>query len=123
MENDKTNSKSKFWGIVNFEIIGDGCLTGIWTNNDVSRGGIIMNEIARKSDGKQNEIVGSYYVSWIEPNQQPIIGTLEITQSGEELHFEWASSNNISMFKGVGLHVGLQNVIVFYWKTGDNFCI
>jgi len=122
METETKENKKKFWGIVNYEIIGDGCLNGTWTNNDVGRGGVIMNEIARKNDNKQNEVVGSYYASWIEPNQQPITGALQITQHGEELHFEW-TSNNVSVFKGVGLQVGLHNVIAFYWKTGDTFCI
>lgn len=110
--------KEIFWGIANYELIGDGCLNGIWTNNDAGRGGVIMNEIARKNDKAPDKIIGNYCVSWIDPNQQqPITGTLQIDQSGQELHFDWLVGN--SMFKGVGLQVGLKNVIAFYWKTGE----
>lgn len=111
----------QFWGIVNYEIIGDGSLNGIWTNNFEQRGGLIMNEIARKIDNSQNDIFeGEYYVSWIEPNQEPINGRLKIASihSGE-LRFEWTINDNSGGFKGVGLRVGLNNIIAFYWKTDE----
>lgn len=119
---DSNMKANNFWGIVNYEIIGDGCLNGIWTNNDVNRGGIIMNEIARMKTYIDDTIIGEYSVAWIEPNKQPTTGTLAITKKGEELHFNW-KNNNKSIFNGIGLKLGLNNIIVFYWKSGDSFCI
>lgn len=113
---------NKFWGIVNYEVKGDGCFNGIWTNNDANKGGVIMNEIARKNDNNPNEIIGDYYVSWIEPNQPATFGFLKISPNGIAYDFEWLVDNT-SMFKGIGMQVGLHQVIAFYWKTGDTFCI
>ncbi len=109
----------QFWGIINYEIIGDGCLNGVWTNNFEHKGGVIMNEIARKRENCQNSrIDGEYYVSWIEPNQTPINGKLSISIIREEMHFTW-NIDNTNVFSGVGLQVGLKNIIAFYWKFGE----
>lgn len=114
---------TNFWGIVKYEIIGDGCLNGIWNNNDTSKNGVIMNEIARKKDKDKNNIEGEYSLSWIEPDQDPIVGTLSIKLNGIAYEFEWNIDKRGPVYKGIGLMVGEVNLIAFYWKFNETFNI
>ncbi len=124
MENLIEQNTNKFWGIVVYEIVGNGCLNGLWTNNDAKKGGSIMNEIARKSDKKESEIIGDYTVAWIEADQEAVTGTLKITPNGITYNFEWFVENeDRSRFKAIGMQVGLSQVVAFYWKSGDTFCV
>ena len=155
MENENGKSENKFWGVVVYEIVDDKCLNGLWTNNDPQKGGVLMNEIARKIDKKveeiicdyernldkkveeiicdyeknlakkRKEIIGDYHVSWIEPNQVPIKGKLNITPTTENVKvysFTW-SVDGEAEFKGIGMLLGLKQLVAFYWKDGDTYCI
>lgn len=107
-------------------------------NNDAGRNGRIMNEIARKVDGKGSskktgdvvsdnptiyntfgkQHIGTYNSSWLEPNEIATIAILKIAENGEALSFEW-TVNDISVYKGIGMQVGLTDISVFYWKTNS----
>jgi hypothetical protein len=136
MENENGKSEKKFWGVVVYEIV-DSCLNGLWTNNDPQKGGVLMNEIARKidesggniigdyerkNDKKREEIIGDYHVSWIEPNEEPTTGKLKITPKGIDYNFEWRVKGEV-IFKGIGMLVGLKQLVAFYWKTDETFFI
>lgn len=114
MKTDKPN----FWGIVVYEIIGDGCLNGVWTNNESDKG-LIMNEISRKKDGQESNIAGDYTVAWIEPNQEPTCGTLEIS---EDYSLEWKGKKGNSIFRGKGVKTGTKQLVAIYWKTDEPIC-
>lgn len=72
----KTVSNPQFWGMVIYEKMGDGCLNGLWNNNDVNNTRRIHNEIARKKGNKKKDVAGDYTVSWIERNGEAISGIL-----------------------------------------------
>lgn len=112
-----------FWGVISYEIAGDGCLNGLWTNNDRSKNGIIMNEIARKEAGDRVDIPGNYQSSWIEPDRRPINANLKISENGISFNFEWFVDGEIvaPLFKGVGMRVGLYQIVCFYWKGDEDF--
>jgi len=44
---NKKGGGAQLWGVVLYDILGDGCLNGVWTNNH-TEGKKTMNEIARK---------------------------------------------------------------------------
>ena len=103
----------KFWGIVIYDILEDGCLlNGIWTNT--SNKDKISNEIARKikSEGKYD----TYTVCWIEPNDEVNEGKLIIDKS-DSLYYTltWRYKDK-SEYTGKGFRMN-NKLVVTYWKT------
>ncbi|MBY0478944.1 MAG: hypothetical protein K2Q24_14955 [Chitinophagaceae bacterium] len=110
-------NNNSFWGMIIYEIKGDGTLYGTWKNNQLSNDSI-LGEIARKNDNNP-DIEGLYTVSWIEENNQPQVGTLTINliENNTALSFEWQDSNNQEVFRGMGMPIGLDRIAVTYWNT------
>jgi hypothetical protein len=115
------------WGMIAYEIVGDGCLNGLWSNDDKGRGKV-MNEIARKkgpdskkwdkaSDENRMNINGEYNCAWIERGEVPTIAELKISNMGSAYSFEWLV-DGVEHFIGVGRQVGAKQVLVTYWD-GD----
>lgn len=107
--------ENELWGIVVYERVGNGCLNGLWTNNDNSAN--FMNEIARKKEGEdKNNFSGNYTISYIEPNNIAYSGELKIVGNGI-YNFDWninVGSNTI--FKGVGFKTGENQLTAIYWQ-------
>lgn len=119
------------WGIVVYEIVGDGCLNGLGTNN--YNGGNFINEILRKKDGSKiidvrKDIEGKYSTSWIEPKEpnEPCCGTLEIIPDNNDGTYKvkwmdiWGRrerENAPVEFEGIGVITGEKQLTVFYWET------
>ena len=110
--------KKQFWGMVLYDKVGDGCLNGLWNNNDRTNRNGIFNEIARKRSGPTDQIIGEYTCSWIERNHEIIVGTLIIsrTRNNVELNFEWRDENDDIIFHGAGMEIGLRNIVATYWN-------
>jgi hypothetical protein len=112
-------NSNTFWGMIIYEIKGDGTLYGAWKNNRLSNGSI-LGEIARKNE-ETATIEGIYTVSWIEENNQAHTGTLTIRQiqNNTALSFIWQENGN-EVFRGMGMPIGLNKIAVTYWNTqGD----
>lgn len=116
----KSTNTPEFWGMVMYDKIGDGCLSGVWNNNDLNNRGRIHNEIARKSDGKLNKVDGLYTVSWIERNNEAISGVLRVTPINNDTAFlfRWIVEKEI-LFSGVAMEIGTRQIAVTYWD-GDS---
>lgn len=120
MKNKKANG-SQLWGMIVYELLGDGCMNGLWTNIH-TESKKVMNEIARKkSGGDMSDLSGEYYVSWIENKGGPVAGTLKIESRITHYYFEWIVSGKLS-FKGVGMQVAERKLAVTYWD-GDSICL
>jgi hypothetical protein len=111
-----------FFGIVVYSIENDEdgyLLNGLWTNNKANNK--IMNEIARKQHGKNQDIQGNYKLAWIEPDEKfPVCGTLKIEKTNQEettYSFEWweKGNNKKPNFIGKGLRIGEKQLVAFYW--------
>ncbi|HEY8970998.1 MAG TPA: hypothetical protein VIM64_17955 [Puia sp.] len=112
---NKKGGGAQLWGVVLYDILGDGCLNGVWTNNH-TEGKKTMNEIARKKRSPEKDpIAGEYYVSWIEEKGGPVTGTLRIESRITHYSLEWVVSGK-SSFKGVGILVGEDRLAVTYWE-------
>jgi hypothetical protein len=111
---NKKGGGAQLWGIVLFDILGDGCLNGVWTNTH-TESKKVMNEIARKKKGDEKDrIAGEYYVSWIEEKGGPVSGTLKVESRITHYSFEWIVSGKI-FFAGVGLLIQENKLAVTYW--------
>ena len=117
----------KWWGIVVYEIVGNGCLIGSWAINnkinfeDDSRR--FRNEIARKKSElpelKLNyEVVGEYTVSYIEPDGSAFSGTLSITENTNNGTYKlyWNIKDGDEHI-GVGMKTGEKQLTVIYWAA------
>lgn len=111
---NKKGGGAQLWGMVIYDLTGDGCLNGIWTNTHTECKKV-MNEIARKKKGdEKDEFAGEYYVSWIEEKGGPVSGTLKIESRITHYYLEWIVSGKIS-FRGVGIPVANKQLVVTYW--------
>lgn len=106
-----------FWGMIIYERIGDGSLSGTWKNNGLSNDSI-LNEIARKTDNLPG-IEGDYAVAWIEENNRSHTGTLIIRpiESSTAFSFIWRNTDGVEVFRGMGMPIGLNRIAVTYWDT------
>lgn len=109
----RKNQSEPLWGMIHYDLIGDGCLNGIWTNNDMAPG-VLLNEIARKIDIPRNELQGQYHCSWIEPDEEPTNGLLRIVQTEVRFDLEWTVDGQVR-FRGVGMQLGVDRLVVLYW--------
>jgi hypothetical protein len=106
---------SKFKGIVVYEILPNGCLNGVYSNNDLATKDEIFNEIARKHpDEGVHGIVGKYTCGYIDLNNQLhecILQITSITNTANNFQYEFVWHDKISnaiKWKGIG------------WRTRDN---
>jgi hypothetical protein len=114
MKNRKVGG-TQLWGMIIYEILGDGCLNGVWTNTH-TESKKLMNEIARKKRSDEKDpIAGEYYMSWIEEKGGPVTGTLKIASKITHYSFEWIVSGK-SSFMGIGILVGECRLAVTYWE-------
>jgi len=112
MKNKK--GSGQLWGMILYEMTGDGTLNGLWTNT-FTGSKKVMSEIARKKgEGNRQEIPGEYYVSWIEDRGGPVSGTLKIEARGNHYYLEWIISGKLS-YKGVGMLLAERQLAVTYW--------
>jgi hypothetical protein len=105
----------RFWGLVTYEKVNK-CLMGLWSNSDQANSGIIMNEIARKSNNDEC-LDGEYVVSWIESDMVILNGTLSIVNESNIYLFEWRVNN--LLFRGRGLRLGDNKLVALYWKPEE----
>ena|ERR1700744_268823 len=119
-----TQTKNPFWGAIIYEKKGDGTLNGLWKNNGLPNG-TIVNEIARKDNDSPNIIEGTYTVCWIEENNDPITGKLIITPSENNCAFslEWRNQSGVTVFRGIGMPIGLQHISVTYWDSNRSITL
>jgi hypothetical protein len=117
----KNTDNKKFWGMIIYEKVGDGCFIGLWNNNDKSKHGRIFNEITRKVDDLADKIVGNYVCSWIDSINEPISALLKISRINNiEYSFHWFDSNHNVLFRGIGMEIGLHNIAVTYWYGDEH---
>jgi hypothetical protein len=112
---------AKLWGIIIYDIAGDGCLNGLWNNNNNSKMRV-MNEIARNMQDEPNaiysdDITGLYTVSGIdERGNKPNCDELRVssTPNSSIYRFEWNNLGN-RVFTGSGFRIGLNKIAITYW--------
>jgi hypothetical protein len=93
----------------------DGCLNGVYTNNRSE--GVIFNEIARKIERTNPEILdGNYHSSYFENNGQATLATLNIETIEGTIHFIWQVDGR-RVFEGFGYLMNPRQISVYYWQV------
>jgi len=107
--------KPSFWGMINYTLIGDGCLNGVWSNS-LKQEPDLFNEIARKVDTAIPGLAGTYHCTWIDMPDNVVSGTLVITQvrNTNSYTLTWTVEGD-TWFSGVGMLLGDRSFIVTYW--------
>ncbi|MDO6435750.1 hypothetical protein Q4E93_34365 [Flavitalea sp. BT771] len=122
--------KPKRWGMIQYTILEDGNLHGIWTHSDKAGDGApggrrLFLEIARKVDDRHDtlqsraQLVGAYNCAWVdEPTDLGVLQQLTIGQQGTVYTFEWRTATGVS-FTGVGMRLGPTTLVVTFWPGAD----
>jgi len=109
----------EFHGIVLYNIELNGCLNGVYTNNDSN--GMIFNEIARRKAGSNNSIQGDYVCSYTENGNVLKEATLTIAETNKTLNrnytFVWKDSKGQRIFEGIGFIMNEKQIAVYYKKA------
>lgn len=112
-------SEKELWGIVIYEIFEDGCLNGLWKNN--KSGSETKNEIAKKIDSLNKDLIGNYNVAWMGTEEVSNgTGTLEIKKN-DDLNSTYNLTWN-KEFIGEGFKLN-NKLIAVYWSYGKKMQI
>ena len=105
-----------FHGVVLYNMESDGCLNGVYTNNNIN--GLIFNEIARRTAGIDNSIQGDYICSYIDNGNVLHEATLSIAETNTTLNrtykFTWKDTKGKKIFEGIGFIMNEKQVAVYY---------
>ena len=107
------NKEKELHGIVIFEMKEDGCLNGLWTNNQEK--GEVYNEIAKKFSGDKNCFTGLYSDSWIQEDEI-VNGKLRVSEENGIYTLEWIYEENKPHYKGSGFKFG-NLLVATYWQV------
>ena len=107
-------------GIVLYTIESDGCLNGVYTNDDLH--GEIFNEIARLKYNDRvtpDEISGDYDCVYFDiGNTQKscelIVDLIHLDSEFLEYRFVWNDSNGRREFEGIGYRMNDKQIAVHY---------
>jgi hypothetical protein len=108
---------SSYNGIAVYEILPDGCLNGVHTNDHTKTKNKIFNEIARKKDvHKTDTIEGLYTCCYIDLLSEPFICDLEIKNNSDQYEFIWSDLKTKKIkFKGKGWLTRENQLTVWWW--------
>ena len=98
---------TKYKGVVVYEILPDGCLNGVHSNDHQNTKNEIFNEIARKiikDDSRINVVEGDYICCYIDLANEPYICDLIISNNNGRYDLIWHERNQptVIKFKGTG---------------------
>ena len=108
-----------FDGVCVYEILPDGCLNGVYTNDRPDTKNEMFNEIARKVSGNdKDKIIGKYVCCYIDVGNTPKICELVI-QVGQrhvrngQYDFMWYESG-VMVYEGTGWRTRDTQITVSY---------
>jgi len=109
-----------FKGVIVYEILPNGCLNGIYSNDAMSTTNEIFNEIARKiPNANKDEILGKYACSYIDLGNKIEICDLEINAPPSkkgQYQFTWTKKGT-KIFEGIGWLTRHNQITVSYWDV------
>ncbi len=113
-----SKSKETLSGVITYEILPDGCLNGIYSNDHPKTQNKIFNEIARKSDENPEEILGEYICCYIDFGNtiqkcKLIIHNKSKRKQNGQYHFEWFDGKEM-IFEGTGWLTRKNQLTVSY---------
>lgn len=112
-------ANNTFHGIIVYEILDNGnILNGIYSNteNVDKKYFEIDNEIARKEDTGDTDIIGVYQARYIQSSTPKTVihCTLEIIKNGPVYSFKWIDKKGKLIFSGLGIKTNNNQIAVSY---------
>jgi hypothetical protein len=107
-------------GVIVYDILPDGCLNGLGSDNDKDTKNEIFNEIARKkSDENSDGIAGNYICSYSDTNDVIRKCCLTIGESPKnQFHFHWHKIEGRTWeFIGIGWRIKPNQIAVSYRQS------
>lgn len=103
-------------GVITYEILPDGCLNGVYSNNAQKTNGEIFNEIAKRKPGQiKGEISGQYICCYIDSDYNVHECELKVTGIlNANYEFEW-HKQGVKMFEGTGWRTKQNQLTISYW--------
>lgn len=101
-------------GLILYNIERDGCLNGVYTNENSK--GVMSNEILQKFEGEANAVTGKYGSSYFEQGQRgakPATLTISCQKTGI-YSFSWADEKGKEVFRGIGYQMNDRQIAVRY---------
>lgn len=107
---------STYNGVIVYEILPNGCLNGVYSNDHKNTKNEIFNEIARKKQKEDtNKIEGIYSCSYIDLNSEVFECDLEITANNGRYEFIWTELvTGVTKFTGTGWLTRQNQITVMY---------
>ena len=107
-------------GIILYNIELNGCLNGVYTNEDKKVLGEIFNEISRIKMTSQigaDGISGRYDCFYFDLNNFRVDAEFEITlKKGNIYEFCWWDLHGSKLFQGIGYKMNEKQIGVHYWS-------
>lgn len=110
-----------FDGVIVFEILPNGCLNGVYSNDHADSKNEIFNGIARKKPNQKEGIIGDYICGFMSHNSDDIwtcdlkIHNTPKRQRNGQFHFEWyEKGTNKMIFEGTGWQTRTNQITVSY---------
>ena len=105
-------------GIALYNIELDGCLSGVYSNDDEKVAGEIFNEICRKrktSNTSEDSLVGTYDCFYFDLKNERCSAILEIDNHKKTYLFTWKDIDGKKViFEGVGYKMNNNQIAVHY---------
>ncbi len=111
-----------FDGVITYDILPDGCLNGVYSNDHPDTKNKICNEIARKITDDTNDtdaLAGKYVCVYIDPDNSIgectlVIHTRPVKRRNGQYHFEWYNKSNQKIYEGSGWRIRDNQITVSY---------
>lgn len=106
--------KKEYQGVISYEILPDGCLNGVYSDNHPDTENRIFNEILKKSD-ESKSIDGNYKALYFDVHG-PQECTVKVTPNKKNhghFYFEWFSGTK-RIFDGSGWQLRENQIVVSY---------
>lgn len=110
-------------GIALYNIEKDGCLNGVYTNEDPLVNGKIFNEIIRRqiNSDNSNGVVGVYDCFYFDLENERVDAMLTISPFGNlenTYSFEWVKVGETTpVFVGIGYQMNPRQIAVHYYSA------
>lgn len=103
-------------GLVLYTIDADGCLNGLYTNENAK--GMLISESLKKTSGDNMKIEGDYALHYYDHENASYVGKVKIDVCDNVYDLEWTVEGDVKpRFKGVGYRMSATQLAVVYWSN------
>jgi hypothetical protein len=104
-------------GVIVYEILPDGCLNGVFSNDHYRTGNQIFNEVARNRSPNNEadfKIEGEYNCCYMD-DEKAYVRDLKIANDNGRYKLIWTDQESNTVFEGIGWKTRNNQLTVSYW--------